>query len=71
MAAEFLTVQTVQCNEVPPWCADFNCVTFPYNCMSEREGCQVTIWPSDSQCHTDIPTFDTGCLYFLEIIDFI
>lgn len=40
--------------------------------MSEEEGCQVTIWPSDSQCHTNIPTSDTGCcLYFLEIIAFI
>lgn len=49
----------------------FKYIIFPYNCMSEGESCQVTIWPSDSQCHTNIPTSDTGwCLYFLEIIAF-
>lgn len=46
---------------------------FPHiTCMSEREGCQVTIWPSDSLCHTNMSTSDTGCcLYFLEVTVFI
>lgn len=49
------------------------CALFPHiTCMSEREGCQVTIWPSDSLCHTNMSTSDTGCcLYFLEVPVFI